>query len=387
MTLLALACLLCAILPAAIFCLNLRAYQPPPPLDKPHPTPSAERYNAQSIPSISILIPARNEEAGIAAAVHAALASTGLTLEVVVMDDHSTDRTAAIVRHIAATQPALRLEQAPLLPAGWNGKQHACWALANTARHDLLCFVDADVRLAPDAVARMAVFLTGAGAQLVSGFPRQITITWLEQLLLPLIHFILLGYLPVPQMRANPSPAYAAGCGQFLLVDRAAYLASGGHAASRATMHDGIKLPRLLRTHGFRTNIADLTPLAECRMYTSAPQVWNGLAKNAVEGMAAPATILPATLLLALGQIAPFLLLRLAVLHRLSVTATVATIAAVGAAWLPRLLAVVRFRQPILSALLHPLGVVTLLALQWYALARALTGARITWKSRAYNPG
>ncbi|GAC1416274.1 MAG: glycosyltransferase [Acidobacteriaceae bacterium] len=389
MTLLAIACLLCAVLPAAIFCVNLRAYKPPPPFDARHLDAAAEKSDGtvRFIPSVSILIPARNEEAGIAAAVHAALASAGVDVEVVVMDDSSTDRTAEIVRQIAATNRAVRLEQAPDLPAGWNGKQHACWALANSARHDLLCFVDADVRLAPDAALRMAAFLTGTGSQLVSGFPRQITVTWLEQLLLPLIHFILLGYLPVPQMRSNPSSAYAAGCGQFLLADRAAYFASGGHAAIRATMHDGIKLPRLLRTHGFRTDIADLTPLAEVRMYTTAPQVWNGLAKNAVEGMAAPATIVPASILLVLGQIAPFLLLRLAVLHRLGVAATVATIAAVIAAWLPRLLAVVRFRQPILSAVLHPLGILTLVVLQWYALLRTFTGARVTWKSRAYTAG
>ena len=380
----AIASLVCAALPVGIFLANLRFYTPPRPAG-PEP-----------LPKISILIPARNEESGIAACVQSALASTGAPIEVIVMDDNSTDRTAAIVRDLIAAHEqhppdaapvTLRLEHAPALPPDWNGKQHACWELAHAATGEILCFVDADVRLAPDAVARMAGFLRHTDSALVSGFPRQLTVTSLEQLLLPLIHFVLLGFLPLFQARKTNHPGYAAGCGQFLLVERPAYFISGGHSAIRSTMHDGIKLPRLLRERGFRTDLADITSLATCRMYTSARQVWNGLAKNATEGMAAPAAILPATLFLALGQIAPFLLLRLAVIHRLSTAATLCTIAAALCAWLPRVVAVRRFRQPLLSAILHPLGILLLLAVQWYALLRTLTGARVTWKSRAYTAG
>jgi hypothetical protein len=372
------ASLVCAVVPAGIFCANLRFYTPPPPAD------------SERLPTISILIPARNEEAGIAACVEAALASTGAQIEVVVMDDNSTDRTAEIVRGLAASLTGtntLRLEYAPPLPPSWNGKQHACWELAHAATGEILCFVDADVRLAPDAVKRMASFLRTTESGLVSGFPRQITVTWLEQLLLPLIHFVLLGFLPLFQARKTANPGYAAGCGQFLMLERHAYFAAGGHAGIRSTMHDGIKLPRLLREAGFHTDLADLTTLASCRMYTTARQVWSGLAKNATEGMASAAAIVPATLFLVLGQVVPFLLLRFAVLHHLSRAETVVIIPAVAAAWLPRVLSIRRFRQPVLSALLHPLGIVALLVLQWYALLRTVAGARVTWKSRAYTAG
>ena len=85
------------------------------------------------------------------------------------------------------------------------------------------------------------------------------------------------------------------GCGQFILARREAYRKTGGHAEIRATMHDGLLLPQLFRRHGFRTDIADLTYLATCRMYHNAGEVWRGLAKNATEGMAAPSRILPFT--------------------------------------------------------------------------------------------
>jgi hypothetical protein len=375
---LAIGSLIAAAIPAGIFLANLRLYTPPPPV------------SSDTLPHISILIPARNEESTIAACVQAALASTYVRAEVVVMDDSSTDRTSATVESLLGktqTGTTLSLERAPSLPSGWNGKQHACWHLACRANGDIFLFLDADVLLAPDCAARMAAFLDRSGSALVSGFPRQVTVTWLEQLLLPLIHFVLLGFLPLFQARDTTNPGYAAGCGQFLMVRREAYFKSGGHAAICASMHDGIKLPRLLRQHGFRTDLADITLLATCRMYTSAGQVWNGLAKNATEGMASPAAILPVTIFLALGQIAPFLLLRLALTHRLAPLTTLCTIGAIVLAWLPRVLAIRRFRQPWISALVHPLGVLLLLVLQWHALLRSLAGAQVTWKSRAYASG
>jgi glycosyltransferase involved in cell wall biosynthesis len=369
---LSVAAMLCALSPAVLFCVNLRLYRPPVPT------------RDAILPAISVLIPARDEERSIEAAVASILASRGVEFEVVVMDDHSTDRTAALVAALAATDPRVHLEQAPPLPVGWNGKQHACWALAHVSRHPLLCFVDADVRLESDALARMAAFLIDGNAGLVSGFPRQITETWLEWLLLPLIHFVLLGFLPIGPMRKGTDPSFAAGCGQFLMVTRAAYESSGGHAEIKATMHDGLLLPKLLRQHGYRTDLADLTSLARCRMYTNARQVWQGLAKNATEGIAAPVRILPISLLLLLGQIVPYLLALWLLTHPATGFVIACVVAAVCGAWLPRMLAASRFRQDWRGAALHPLGILALLAVQWYALLRKLTGGAVSWKDRAY---
>lgn len=370
----ALAVMLCAISPAVLFCINLRRYRPPP-------TAAAGQFL-----SVSVLIPARNEERSIRAAIESVQASTGVDFELIVLDDSSTDGTATIVTELVTSYPArLRLAQAPSLPHGWNGKQHACWSLAHLAKYEVLCFIDADVRLTPDALARMGTFLAQGQGQLVSGFPHQITETWLEWLLLPLIHFVLLGFLPISRMRRSTDPSFAAGCGQFMMVDRDAYFASGGHAAMRETMHDGLRLPKLLRQHGFHTDIADLTHLARCRMYTSAAEVWQGLAKNATEGIAAPARILPISVLLFLGQVMPFVLAAVLLLRHTGSPAVIAyTIVAVAGACLPRMLAARRFRQPLRSALLHPIGIVALLAIQWYALIRKALGGAVSWKERSY---
>ena len=384
---------LCAVLPALLFCINLRRFRPPAPV-------AHDRVFA-----VSVLIPARNEEANIGDALRCVLNSRNVDLEVLVWNDDSTDRTAQIVEAVAATDQRVRLLQGIGLPPGWNGKQHACWRLAEASSRPALIFLDADVRATPDLLARMAGFREGTQTRLVSGFPRLITLTWLEALLLPLIHFVLLAFLPMRAMRRHTWPSAAAGCGQFLLIEREAYFTSGGHNAIRETMHDGLLLPRVLRRAGYRTDIADITELAGVRMYDSAAKVWQGLAKNATEGIATPGKILPLTLILLLGQVVPAVLCLLLVLTTLFLvliggalgigvrigdpkTATLLlalTLTSLVGSYLPRFLASVRFRQPVRSAILHPIGILLLLCLQWYALVRKLVGKPVGWRQRTYS--
>jgi glycosyltransferase involved in cell wall biosynthesis len=356
----------CAVIPAALFCVNLWRYRSPP-------------LPVKELPKASILIPARNEAMGIEAAIRSVLTSGGIEFEVVVMDDGSTDGTAEIVLRLCAEDSRVRLEKAPPLPSGWNGKQHACWCLANAARNPLLCFVDADVRLEPTCVAQMASCLEAGDKSLVSGFPRQETCTPLEWLLLPLIHFVLLGFLPLGKMRAGTDPSFAAGCGQFMMAYAVDYFACGGHSNIRLTMHDGLRLPKLFREAGFRTDLADLTQFAHCRMYRSSTEVWNGLAKNATEGLGDPKRIGPVSLALFLGEVLPFLIVFAA--HGWTRWLCVGAIAV---AWLPRWLAAWRFKQDWRSALLHPIGILLLLSVQWYALVRKFRGRAVSWRDRAY---
>jgi glycosyltransferase involved in cell wall biosynthesis len=363
--------LVAAAIPAALFFANLRRYRRPAP-----PTASAQ------LPAVSVLIPARNEERSIGAAVASVLANRGVDLEVVVLDDHSTDATADIVRQMAESDERVRLERAPRLPSGWCGKQHACAALAERASHDRLVFLDADVRLSRDALATMVAFQESSGADLVSGVPRQETGSFAERLVIPLIHFVLLAFLPLGRMRQSTHPSYAAGCGQLFLARRAPYEAAGGHRSIRSSRHDGVKLPRAFRTAGFRTDLFDATELAVCRMYRSFEEVWSGFAKNADEGLATPRLILPMTAFLALGQIAPFVLLPLAAGAPGPVKG--ALVVAALLAWAPRLAAAVRFRQSFVGALLHPVGMLVMLAIQWYAFIGKAVGRPASWKGRSY---
>ena len=366
-TALAAIALLFAGVPAVLFLYNLTLYKRPRPSDG-------------KLPAVSVLIPARNEERTIGAAVASALSNTGVLLEVLVLDDGSTDGTAIVVEAISAVDPRVILLQGDPLPEGWCGKQHACALLARAATHPLLCFMDADVFLNESALASMAGFLESRGAALASGIPYQKTVTPLEQLLIPLIHFLLLGFLPFKGMRRSTHPAYAAGCGQLFMAEAAAYFEVGGHSSIRATLHDGINLPRAFRRAGFKTDLFDATGIAGCRMYHTAGEVWKGLLKNATEGLASPVLIVPVTLVLALGQIAPWLLILIT--HGMT---RVLAGAALCLSYVPRIYSIVRFRQPVFSALLHPFGILTLLVIQWQALIRQAIGRQSQWKGRSYK--
>jgi hypothetical protein len=377
--------------PLVIFLLNLGVYRPP-----------QAPINGTPLPSVSVLIPARNEEHAIRAAVESVLASRGVALEVIVLDDHSEDATPRVVHALAENDSRIRLESALPLPSGWCGKQHACHQLAGLARFTYLVFLDADVRLAPDALARMVHFmetertrprfhlghwLAGKPAwgpttryALASGVPRQVTGTWLEQALIPLIHFVLMGFLPMRWMRSRVSPAYGAGCGQLFIARAEDYRAVQPHRQIRGSLHDGVKLPRAFRGAGFMTGLFDATTLATCRMYHGAGETWRGLGKNAIEGLAAPNMIGGMTALLGFSQVAPWALLPFA-----TGAAFWIALAAAVVSITPRWLAAWRFKQSPFGALLHPLGIVLLLAIQWQAFARWWLKIPSAWKGRNYG--
>jgi hypothetical protein len=228
----------------------------------------------------------------------------------------------------------------------------------------------------------MAAFLRTSHADLISGVPHQETVTLGEKLLIPLIHFLLLGFLPLHRMRQSLHPAYGSGCGQLFMARREAYIASGGHESIHTSLHDGLTLPRAFRRAGCMTDLFDATEIATCRMYRNWPEVWRGLAKNAGEGLAAPAMLVPATLWLLGGQVLPVICL-LGARPDTWIGLAVAGLGTV-AAYYPRWQAWRRFRQSSLGACLHPIGVVVLLGIQWYAFICARLGWPQQWKGRAY---
>ena len=380
---LALACLGCAALPAVLTLLNLPAFRRPR-------AGGATGTGRRGSPRVSLLIPARNEAAGIGECLHAALGSVGVDLEVVVLDDHSTDGTAEIVAEAAREDGRVRLESAPPLPAGWCGKQWACRTLARRANpsRELLCFIDADVRLAPHALRTLCDERARRGVDLLGGFPREACGTPSEAAVIPLIHFVLLGFLPIAAARRLRGPAWAAGCGQLFLTTRGAYEAVGGHDAVRASLHDGLTLPRAYRAAGRSTDVVDAAGLAVCRMYRGAAETFAGLAKNATEGVAAPGLIGFFTLVLGLGQVAPVPLLIAGALGLLSFSAgaTAALAGAAGLSFGTRAILAWAYRQPWLGVILHPVGVAFFLVVQWYALGRKLLGRPAAWRGRSYAP-
>ena len=336
-------------------------------------------------PSVAILIPARDEEANIGACLDAALESNAADVEVIVLDDGSRDSTAQIVASRVAMDARVRLHTAPLLPMGWRGKQHACHILSTLTDRPVLLFVDSDVRLASEAAARLAP--TG-GIDLVSGVPRQIFGSWVELAVVPMINTLIYGYLPVGLMRRRPDVSLAAACGQLIAVRAASYRACGGHAAIRSSAHDGLTLPRLFRSCGYRTDLVDATNLSTCRMYTSASALFEGFTKNATEGMARPLALPIWTILLWGGQLFPLALFTwFACSGQFENAPEIIVACAAAALIVARTSQAIKVKEPIAAIILHPIGILLAILIQWIALIRSLTGYRMTWRGRVFEAG
>ncbi|WP_168565342.1 glycosyltransferase [Crateriforma spongiae] len=382
-------------LPAAMFAVNVRLFM----LGQ---SDVSGVDGSKQDTAISVLVPARDEAAGIEACVRAALASRNVDVEVVVMDDGSTDGTDEIVRRLATQDDRVVYCQGKTLPDGWNGKQFACWQLSQVARYDRMAFIDADIRLQADALEILSRRMDRTGVALLSMFPHQETGTFWEKLLIPMMHFVLLGYLPMARMRASDSPGFAAGCGQFFLTDRDAYQTAGTHEAIRGSRHDGVKLPRAYRTAGLMTDVVDGTHLAQCRMYNNAAEVFRGVLKNATEGIASSRLIVPFSILLIGASVAPTVLMvayvwawawggasgnTAPVLPAVDMAIGVMIVGLFVMSIYPRAMAAIVFRQSWTGAILHPIAVAVFILLQWIAWLQSLLGIQVAWRGRVEKPG
>ncbi len=241
-------------------------------------------------PQITVLIPARNEAAVIAATVESLLGQDYPRLRVIVLDDNSDDQTGEIARAAAKGDRRLRILKGLPLLTGWLGKNWACHQLAQSALEepgeddDLLLFTDADVTWKPGALQAIAAMQRQRRADLLTVWSTQTTITWGERLVVPLMALVILGYLPAVLVHRTRWSAFAAANGQALLFRRAAYQAVGGHSATRAAIVEDITFARRIKTHGARLLMADGAGMIACRMYRNWRQVRDGYAKNIIAG-------------------------------------------------------------------------------------------------------
>lgn len=334
----------------------------------------------------AVLIPARNEAHNLPACLEALLADPNPALRVWVLDDHSTDGTADVVQMLAARDARLHLLHGAPLPAGWGGKMFACHQLATAALQAspapaVLLFLDADVHVQLGTVGRVTSLLhIQPHLGLLSGVPKQLAGSTGERWLVHNILLVLIGYLPM-RMLAGPRASVAAGCGQFMAFTAPAYAATGGHAAHRASVHDGLHLARAARAAGFRTHLANLTDAATCRMYPNASAAWRGFRKNAHAGMATPTALPVWSLLLFGGHVLPWILWVVGVLSSAWAMAGIAMLGVLAnvalRAWLVRHCA-----QPMCMLWEHPLAVIYSIALQLNALWRQWRKRPEAWKGR-----
>ncbi|MBA3316532.1 MAG: glycosyltransferase [Gemmatimonadales bacterium] len=339
-------------------------------------------------PLVSVVIPARNESATIATVARSVLASTYQPLEILVVDDRSSDDTAAIVSRLALEDSRLRLVSGQPLPDQWYGKPWACVQGYREARGDLLLFTDADTRHAPELLARAVGALGAERADLVTVAPRQRCESFWERVVMPQI-WLLLGvrYHPSTVNRARRERDVIAN-GQFILLPRASYEAVGTHEAVRQEVAEDLALAQAIHRAGRKIHFAFAERLMETRMYQSLPDMVEGWSKNVYLGGRQSFPEEPVLRLLVPGMllgaflfwlIPPMVLAMTGVGGGLGPAAAVAT----GLSALFWMLISYGMKIPVWYGLLYPIG--ALVALYIAARSTWRGERRVEWRGRRYG--
>jgi Glycosyl transferase family 2 len=257
--------------------------------------------------AVSMLVPARDEAHRITPTIGSLLAQRDLAdVEILVLDDGSTDDTAGVVRAAAGSDPRLRVLTGTPPPRDVLGKPHACAQLAAAARGDILVFVDADVVLEPRAVAAAVAVLRGPHPlDLLCPWPRQVATGLLGRLVQPLLAWSWSTTLPLRLAERSGRPSMAVANGQFLLVDAGVLAKAGGWQAVSGEVLDDIGLARAVRAVGGRTGIADGSALATCRMYATGRELSEGYRKSLWAAFGSPAGALAVATVLTVVYVLP----------------------------------------------------------------------------------
>ena len=226
-------------------------------------------------PEVSVIIPARNEQASLGACLESLVAQSGVDFEIIVVNDHSTDRTG----EIAASFPSVRVIEAGPLPQGWTGKNNAVACGAREARGDWLLFTDADTVHLPGSLAEALAEAKKHNAEMLSYSPEQSAVSFWEMAILPVVFAELARQYP-PTKVSDPASPIAAANGQFILIRRETYDAIGGHAAVASDILEDVALARRVKADGRKIHFRYAADAVRTRMYRNFAQLREGWTKN-----------------------------------------------------------------------------------------------------------
>ena len=321
--------------------------------------------------SVSILIPMRNEAENVTELMTLLKGQSYLSnFEIIALDDSSSDNTKELL--LGVSQGNLKVISGRQLEQGWLGKNYACYQLAMAARGEYLVFLDADVRLDPEAVASTIESMRAWNWDFISAYPRQIALTFLERLTQPLLQWSWFTTLPLRISEKWPRPSTVVANGQFMVIKRQAYFDCDGHKGVKSEVLDDLFLARNLVRSGTKGGVADGSRVSYCRMYSSASQLIEGYTKSQWSAFINPLGALLAIALLTLTSIFPF----------------VAGLAGELSGWylyfavvMTRVLSGIKTRTIPSTSLLHPLSAliwIYLIAISWIKKYRG----ELSWRGR-----
>jgi chlorobactene glucosyltransferase len=338
-------------------------------------------------PSVSILVPARNEARSIEACVRSLCTQAYPQFEVIVLNDHSTDATGEILSRLESEFAMLRVIEGQALPQGWVGKCWACFQLSQSAESDLLLFTDADTLHQPDALGRAVQSLEETRADMLSLVPYQTLGSFWEQVIVPLVHFLIMCFLPMRMIWNSRNEAFSFANGQFILFRSALYEQIGGHKAVKSNIVEDVWFVKAVKRAGGKVRVFNGVDAVRCRMYYGFQEAFNGFSKNLFAGMGYNAAAMIAVcVIMCLWFVMPIVF---------AIGAIVFGMFSLEFFWLPVLqillavlmrgLIALKFRLNLYYSGLHGLSVAMFVAIALNSMRWVYLGGGAVWKGRRYD--
>lgn len=339
------------------------------------------RQTRDSASLVSILIPMRNEEKNVKDLITSIKSINYPHMEVFILDDQSSDNTFPLLQKEIGNDSRFTVVSGSPLPDGWVGKVYACHQLGKKAKGDYLFFLDADIRLHPEALTSAMRFVKPKTG-LLTGFPHFPPTSLLSHLLVPMQHFIVHFHLPIilaNQLKLTP---FTAAHGAFMLFQREAYEKIGGHASVKKSLVEDVHIGRKIKEAGYYVTLVNITKAVTCHMYETNKEVWEGFAKNSFPGLGRNIVLTVGVILfyfcffvfplfiLGYGVVTNMTLLYVLPLFMISLLKLIVDLVTNQKWWL---------------CLFFPLSALAFICILSYSAFLSLTNQRFTWKGRSYS--
>ncbi len=333
----------------------------------------SEKSDVSDNPLVSLCIPARNEEKNIGNIIDDSAAQDWKNLEIIILDDQSEDRTKEIIQGKALSVKNIRLIEGKDLPEGWTGKNHACFELSQEASGEFIIFIDADCRISPWLITTVISLMKKRELVLLSSFPCQVMRRPGEYVIVPLMNWLLLTFLPLRKVYTSHKKSYVAANGQLMAFRKSFYDEIDGHRSVKSMMVEDMELGRICKFRGYRMMTLLGGEGIRCRMYSSLSDGIQGFSKNFYPGFNIPG--------------AAFFLM-LAVFFLFFLLSMLLPIYDIRLLFIPLVVLAERFivsltcrENPLISIVLHPVQMIMMIYVGFVSVYKSRRG-ELTWKGR-----
>ena len=338
-------------------------------------------------PLVSVLIPARDEEIYIEKCIKAFLKQDYPNLEILVLDDNSSDNTYDIVKKISKKNKNVKIFKGKPLPKGWLGKNFACYQLSRYAEGEYFLFTDADTHHFQNSISSSLAAMLKNGLDALCPFPREIMVTIHERMSIPFMNFVILLFMPLALIRKSKNPLFCTGIGQCLLFRREVYFGMGGHAAVKGKILEDVQITKKTKEMGYSYMIFDGRKIIACRMYKNFKQVFTGYSRflfSAFDYNVVMITI--AVIFFILLFLLPNIFFPIGlILYQWPREILIPIVIQISIVSFIRIINAVRFKEKLFDFLLSPLSIVYIVFMSFNSVIQTKLGSGIYWKGRTYH--